>query len=374
MIPLVVAMVVVLLMMAGAVIDIGNAYRVKRALQASADAAATAGADDLPDPVLAVASAHRYGSENSGLNPIHGVSGVQLSADANCNTGPQFCAPANTVSVTERVTIDTYFLKIIGIDQIPIKVTAQACSPCGSVPLDIVMVLDRTGSMTGAKLTNAKLGVEAFLGSLDPTSDNVSLAVLPPAASLDARCDPGNTNSYDDPGAPYVVVPLSDDYQNPDGSLNASSDLVSTLRCTQPGGGTAYAHALDAARDELDAHGRPGVQKVIILLSDGAANNGPRFYPPSSAYRTQPCHEAIAIADADRAANVLMYSIAYDAGGELCKTESGANENPQITAEQALEQIANPGNYYNQPDPASLRGIFLAISADMQHGTSRLNG
>jgi hypothetical protein len=41
--------------------------------------------------------------------------------------------------------------------------------------------------------------------------------------------------------------------------------LVSTLRCVQAGGQTAYANALDAAKAELDAHGRPGVQKMIVI-------------------------------------------------------------------------------------------------------------
>ena len=72
----------------------------------------------------------------------------------------------------------------------------------------------------------------------------------------------------------------------------SSSDLISTLNCVQAGGQTAYANALDAAQAELDANGRPGVQKVIIFLSDGAANTGPGYLPATSPYRTQPCHTA----------------------------------------------------------------------------------
>jgi hypothetical protein len=32
------------------------------------------------------------------------------------------------------------------------------------------------------------------------------------------------------------------------------------------------------------------------------------------------------------------------------------------------------GSYHAEAHPASLTGIFLAISADLGHGTSRLNG
>jgi hypothetical protein len=146
---------------------------------------------------------------------------------------------------------------------------------------------------------------------------------------------------------------------------------VSTLRCVQAGGQTAYANALDAAKAELDAHGRPGVQKVIVILSDGAANTGPTYLSPSSPYRTQPCQTAVNIADQQKSDGVLLYSIAYDLGGvgaQDCGKQGGGNESPPILANEALQEIASPGNYYAEPQPSSLTGIFLAISADLgQH-------
>jgi uncharacterized protein YegL len=48
-----------------------------------------------------------------------------------------------------------------------VKVHAQACSPCATTPLDVMIVLDRTGSMAGQKIQNAEKGVEAFLGTMD---------------------------------------------------------------------------------------------------------------------------------------------------------------------------------------------------------------
>jgi len=174
-----------------------------------------------------------------------------------------------------------------------------------------------------------------------------------------------------------VVVALSSDYETSTGALDPSSRLVSTLRCVQAGGQTAYANALDAAKAELDAHGRAGVQKVIVILSDGAANTGPTYLAASSPYRTQPCQTAVNIADQQKSDGVLLYSIAYDLGGvgaQDCGKQGGGNESPPILANEALQEIASPGNYYAEPQPSSLTGIFLAISADLGHGTSRLNG
>ena len=207
--PLVVIFMMSLLLAAGLTIDIGNAYRVKQSLQASADAASAAGAGNLPSPGAAVAAANSFGSEPGGKNPIPGSGPVSLQATANCATGPKFCNPANTVQVSETATVPTYFLQLVGIDHVTVSVHSQACSPCGALPLDIVMVLDRTGSMSGQKLVNAKQGVTSFLDDLDPAIDNVGLVVLPPAASVGARCGSAPSSNYNLTNAAYLVVPLS---------------------------------------------------------------------------------------------------------------------------------------------------------------------
>jgi hypothetical protein len=205
------------------VVDFGNAYRVRAQLQASTHAAATAAADQLPDPSLAVATAHAYSGEPGGRNAIPGTQDVQLNVSANCNTSPRFCNPANTITVDQSANVQTYFLGLIGIDTIPVKVHAQACSPCAITPLDVMIVLDRTGSMGGQKIQNAEKGVEAFLGTMDPQADNVGLAILPPAKDSASVCSLPQSSNYDDPNAPYVVVPLSNDYETGTGALDSSS-------------------------------------------------------------------------------------------------------------------------------------------------------
>src|SRR4051812_43539874 len=73
--PLVVLFMLSILVFAGLVIDLGNAYRVQHALQASADAAAAGGAGELtmgypPNVGTATTAAQHYGSEPGGVNPI----------------------------------------------------------------------------------------------------------------------------------------------------------------------------------------------------------------------------------------------------------------------------------------------------------------
>jgi hypothetical protein len=91
----------------------------------------------------------------------------------------------------------------------------------------------------------------------------------------------------------------------------------------------------------------------------------------------QPCNQGINSAASAKAAGTLVYSIAYDlsgSGSEACRADNGSAEAPAITATGALQAIASPGNYYAQPLPSQLTSIFLAISADLGRGSTRLNG
>ncbi|MDX6591216.1 MAG: hypothetical protein QOJ13_412 [Gaiellales bacterium] len=377
----------VMLLMCGAVLDVGNVYRVRVALQTSADAAVAAGASALPDTGAAKAAAHMKSSENGAQNTVPGVPGVTTTVVTDCSYSPTFCRPANTVKVTEVANAPTFFLAMVGIDTIKITVHATACSPCGGLPLDVMIVLDRSGSMSGQKLQYAKDGIKAFLGSMDPAINRVGLVAFQPRTGTN-NCSIPFTNSYNSATASYLFVPLSDDYATSPGTLNTSSPIVSAVNCVRAGGSTAYANALDAAQTELNAHGREGWQQVMILLSDGAANDGPNYLPATSPYRTQPCAQSVAIAAAAKSRDVIIYTIAYDlngAGAQECFMAPGAQvsstitagssdtpESPSITANQALQQIASPGRYHAQPEPLQLVGIFDEISADIARGHSRL--
>jgi len=388
--PLVVVFLLTLLLFCGAVIDIGNAYRVKQALQASADAAVSAGAGNLPNTAAANTAAHNLSAENTGKNRIPGVPNVAANITLDCSTSPNFCNPANTVHITETANIPTYFLRLIGINSITESVHAQACSPCGGLPLDVMIVLDRTGSMSGSKITNAKNGILSFLTGMDPTIDNVGLVVLPPATSPLQACSTNDDQTYTDTTPAYLLVGLSNTYASSLGNLDSTSPLVSTVNCVHAVGGTAYTLALDTAYQELQAHGRQGTQKVIVFLSDGAANYGPQYYSNTSPYLTNPCKSAVDNAATMKANKVLVYTIAYTTtSSDMCEASPSAKigshivtgnesppyyESPSISAVGAMQAIASPGNYYSNPNATSLTGIFTAISADIMAGHSRING
>ena len=380
--------VVVLLGMAALVIDVGYAYYAHRSLQSSADAAALAGAQELPDAARAQSVATSYGGQNGGKNAHSNIPGVASTVTTRCLTSVPGCDPVNAVVVTERAArVPTIFAKLLGIDHFDVKAKATACSPCGIKPTDIMLVLDRTGSMCQdhngnydpncTDLNNAKAGMRTFLSYMDSSQQHVGLAVLPPANTVANRCAVPSASYYNLRTAAYTIVPLSNDFTR-NGALNTNSNLVQTINCVQANDRTAYANALEAAQAELDAHGRPDAPDIIVFLSDGAANIGPTYYPASSPYRMQPCHQGVWSSNTIKNRGTLIYSIGYDlnavnGGANVCTAYNGNLERPSITAYSAISQIASrPDTFYNQPNPGQLRTIFSQIAADIGHGSSAL--
>jgi Flp pilus assembly protein TadG len=385
------------------VIDVGYGFNVQRKLQATADAAALAGADGLPNTSAAVSDAAEYGSQPGAKNALDVHGDVNETIATRCLSTFAGCTTANAVVVNETAHVNTFFARVLGIGSYTVHVKSTACSPCGgSRPLDIVVLLDRTGSMcmdhngrsdpSCTDLNAARNGIFTFLKLLDPAEDRVALAVLPPAPTLGQACTkPSNGwTVYDNQSSPYVLVPLSSDYATSPGTLNQSSNFVQTLDCVQGFGTTAYAKALEAAQAELAAHGRPGVQKVILFFSDGAANTGPAWLPLSSPYRQTPCHQGVTSAGAIKASGTLIYSMGYDldaenGGANVCDADNipgnqnhtihqyGPAESPPITAYQALQEIASsPAQFYNQPSATDLSSVFTQVGNDILSGAARL--
>jgi hypothetical protein len=255
-----------------------------------------------------------------------------------------------------------------------------------ALPLDIMVVVDRTGSMCTpcSKIQEAKAGVLEFLQAMRPSVDMIGLELLPPATSVASRCNTASNSNYDTASNPYVVVPLSNNFKTTDTSpLNQSSALVQTVNCISTGGITSYATAIDSAQTALNAQGRPNAQDVIIFFTDGEANYGPFYYGNSSAYRKQPCGQGITSAANAKAHGTWVYTIGYDTASNVkCagyKNTSGCNQGaatqfacdevPARTAVPTLQSMASTIDsdlkFYNQPQPGDLTSIFKSVAEDL---------
>jgi Flp pilus assembly protein TadG len=111
-----VVFLVVLLGMAALVLDMGSWFRADRATQSTADAAALAGAQALPEnPGQATTLAQRYATSNGGL----GTGGVSISTKIVNN---------DTITVTVRRTAPGFFSKVFGLKTVTVGSTATARS------------------------------------------------------------------------------------------------------------------------------------------------------------------------------------------------------------------------------------------------------
>ena len=130
---------------------------------------------------------------------------------------------------------------------------------------------------------------------------------------------------------------------------------------------------MEAADAELLKDGRAGVQKVMVVLSDGAANEGQScldtttkvkkvtvITPDPDPHCMQPCQTAVNDATTYKnsagSAKVLVYTILYgdQSNGANCQTYQQNDEVPAITSLTAMQAMASPGNYYPDPDPTNL--------------------
>lgn len=396
---------IVLLGLVGLVVDIGHAYVVKRQLQASADAAAIAGADALPSVSSAIAVATSYGS--SGENAVRGATQRNV---AYCLRSVSYCygaAPgavvgasgrANGLRVEQTATVPTTFLKLFGVSTIGVSAKATACGLCAAMPLNIALVADRTGSMTDS-MASLRSGLLTFLGSLNPSLDWVSLLVLPPSPAGNACVGaaegafPYDGSSYPASGdSAYVVAHYAHDYLV-NGALNPASQIVQQIDCMAPRGGTAYKQALQAAYEELDnvPRDRADYPKVIVFETDGAANMAPEsWYDRGSGklettdggqrtvlYRAaagheddihRPCGSAVDYARSLQRDNVTIMTVGYRTRDQGCwqaphRTKVGYQERAEATdAATALSQMASPGSAYTANDMAQMQAAFATIA------------
>jgi Flp pilus assembly protein TadG len=408
----------VIIGMAGFVIDLGHVMYVKRQLQASTDAAALAGARQLNCCFTsnAISTATAYSAAWTSSSTPGSNKNVDTKTYATLVSGyPQLrcfastgvsCAgpdAANGIVVKQTANVSMWFASIFGLSTIPVTATATAGGTGGIAnTYDIDVIIDTTASMASndpscgqTRINCALAGMQTFLLKLSPTSDYVGLEVFPGLSSTtqqtkDYTCPTSNptTTAYKNvpttttAGNPtYQVLNVTQhDYKASASSttLNTSSHLVAAVGGVSgcqglqtPGGyGTFYADAITAAKNDLTANGRSGVQKVIILMSDGDAGASSTYM--TSAMKNQQCHEAITAAAAATAAGIKVYTVAYGAPTSGCSTDTSPTTDPCTTmksiASDATKFYSDDGSGCSSPQNSmtSLASIFATIGASFQ--------
>ena len=365
-------------LMLALVVEEARIYQATRELTAATQMSALAGAQSINccATSTAVAMATSYGS----LNPIKGqtvtiVSGYpKLKCLTTINVSCTGTDNANAIQVSQQVTIPLVFGGFIGKSTETITATATASAKGGGTTkaLDVMLVIDTTASMNDAdtscsisgatELTCAEAGAQALLAAFNPNVVDVGLMVFPGVTSTTAQYDydcstahTPTTVAYNATSPQYQIIALSNNYKTAananTSTLNTSSNLVRAVGgggsgCTQGldavgGYGTYYAGVITAAQTALTTGGRTGVQKVIILLSDGNANASSSNVPSGMA--TNQCHEAITAANAATTAGIWVYTAAFGsptgATPTSCTTDTGSGM--AISACTTMQKMAS---------------------------------
>ena len=315
---------IVIFACAALAVDIASLSMERQKLHDHVDSAAHAGAFELPssgssaktwavtmakrqdsamtpdtDLFCVVASTGSSKQVAAGQIPATCDPGTYNSASVRCNT--KICsipcptsARCNTIRVSDAKDVDYDFAPIIGQKKGTTgSVSSAACKgSCGDTlpnPMDIVIMADRTTSMSDTHREQMKTAIVDSLGVMDPTLHYVAFGALHKSRSSGSCATAATSASDGVTGGDWIAVPFTNDYKaNRDSAINSNSTLVKGVRCMPSGAvsglstgsyGTHLASAMKGAARYLlgkqpnnltSLPKRPGTpKKVIIFETDG---------------------------------------------------------------------------------------------------------
>ncbi|MBX7138247.1 MAG: VWA domain-containing protein [Oligoflexia bacterium] len=216
---------------------------------------------------------------------------------------------------------------------------AVAHQGCGlAADADIVIMLDKTGSINYTELARERAAAKALLGFFGTAAVKPRVAVgsFNVVNGPDARIEIGGalTSNYGADG-------------NPGSGLYAAINSIGFST-----GHTNLADAIVTAQGEIAAHAK-GSKHYIILISDGIANE-PSGLNPSFCSGGNPGAAAISAAEAAKSAGTKIFTVNYPDDG-LCPANTGAVF--------LRTRIASSTEYYYavSADLSNLSGILLQI-------------
>jgi Flp pilus assembly protein TadG len=198
--PFVALAMTALLGVCGLVVDVGHAYVVRSQLQNSANASALAAAGYVytaqTDTVNTTTMANEYGAVSGGQN-VYSAGTVTTTVATKCvnilmpkGTSCSSSSSPNAVQVVNTTKVNTSFMGIFGVKTLSIGATATASMQGVSLPWNVAIIVDSTGSMAT---------VDSNCGSLTEFQCALSgtqalLESTPPCPSVDTTCTAATAN------------------------------------------------------------------------------------------------------------------------------------------------------------------------------------
>jgi len=159
-------MLVIIIAFAALAVDVGAWFVARAELSKSIDAGALAGAKNISNPfAVATDVAEEFAHEN-----FRGGSAWTVGT-------PTFDASmegTNRVSVGGSVNTESYFARVFGVDVVIVNNSAVASKNA----VEIMLVLDRSGSMDGDPIRDLKTAARSFVSFFEDTQDEDRMGLI----------------------------------------------------------------------------------------------------------------------------------------------------------------------------------------------------
>ena len=250
--------------------------------------------------------------------------------------------------------------------------TGETRTETKDIPMDIVLVLDVSGSMSKringygsqSKINALKDAVNGFIDKVAEKSPNSSIAVVKFAG--DEKIETGNDTYWDGGYCNYsqTVIGLT-------AAGTGAAALKAKVSALDPDGPTAADYGMNRAKSIIDSVKNNDHQKVVIMFTDGEPNHSNGFSPTVA-------NDAIKASKSIKEAGATVYTI-----GCFSKTYKDTENVPKymnrvssnyLDATTMQDGTKTSSDYYKTVSSAEdLNNIFKTISETVGTTTVKLD-